>query len=37
MLLLSFLVPQCAHYGTWFVGGTVALVIINVILRGMKR
>jgi hypothetical protein len=28
---------QAAQYGTWFAGGTVALVIVNVILRGMKK
>jgi hypothetical protein len=33
----SFDATQLAHYGTWFVGGTVVLVIVNVILRGMKR
>jgi hypothetical protein len=33
----SFDATQLAHYGTWFAGGTVVLVIVNVILRGMKR
>ena len=36
-VLVSLRVLQLAHYGTWFVGGTVVLVIVNVILRGMKR
>ncbi len=37
LFIVSFYLSQLAHYGTWFVGGSVALVIVNVILRGMKR